>query len=51
MHDCPYCGDVCDCYEVGGDDVWVSWPYTKKCTHVCDPESEDDDAIEDQETS
>lgn len=39
MHDCPCCGEVCDC---DGEDTWVSWPYNRDCEHQC-PEPEDED--------
>lgn len=35
MHDCPDCGQACDC---DGDDVWESGSVTDDgCQHICDP--------------
>lgn len=38
MHECPECGQTCDC---DGEDLWHSWPFNLDCTHEC--EEEDDD--------
>jgi len=40
MHECPDCGDVCDC---DGEDMWQSWPYNKDCEHSCEMEEDCDD--------
>lgn len=37
MHECPECGQACDC---DGEDVWHAWPYNLTCRHGCE---EDDD--------
>ena len=38
MHECPECGQACDC---DGDDIWNDYA-ALFCTHDCD-EDEDDD--------
>ena len=38
MHECPDCGQTCDC---DGEDLWHDWPFNLDCTHEC--EDEDDD--------
>lgn len=38
MHECPFCGDVCDCDM---DDTW-GLPVPDDCPHVC-PEDDWDD--------
>lgn len=37
MHECPYCGEVCDC---DGEDIW--WDDVDECSHDCDEPSEED---------
>ena len=39
MHECPECGQACDC---DGEDVWHSFPYNLDCTHECELFDEDD---------
>lgn len=47
MHECPDCGEVCDCF---GEDTWYSWPYNMDCEHQCEAEREyDDDDFDGQE--
>ena len=39
MHDCPECGQACDC---DGEDTWNSGPWVYlHCQHDCDPEEDD----------
>lgn len=38
MHDCPDCGEACDC---DGEDTWVDIN-DECCDHSCDPDPEDD---------
>lgn len=38
MHECPECGQTCDC---DGEDIWRDWPFNLDCTHEC--EKDDDD--------
>lgn len=42
MHECPECGQACDC---DGEDTWISFPYNLGCTHECEL-FEDDDIYE-----
>lgn len=37
MHDCPECGQACDC---DSEDTWIDSP--DWCEHDCEPEDEDD---------
>jgi hypothetical protein len=39
MHECPKCGEICDCY---GEDTWYSWPENLDCVHACEPDYEDE---------
>lgn len=39
MHECPECGQACDC---DGEDTWVGWPANLDCTHDCEDEWGDD---------
>ncbi len=39
MHECPFCGEVCDCDM---DDTW-DLPIPDDCPHVCAPQIYDDD--------
>lgn len=39
MHECPQCGQACDC---DGEDVWHDYPYNLNCTHECEDEDEDE---------
>lgn len=36
MHECPFCGQVCDC---DSDDTWLSVP--DDCPHVCADDYDD----------
>lgn len=38
MHECPLCGEVCDCDL---DDTW-GLPVPAKCPHVCEEDSDED---------
>ena len=38
MHECPDCGQACDCI---GDDTW-DFLESFYCTHECDERDEDD---------
>lgn len=38
MHECPNCGQACDC---DNDDLWHDWPFTNDCIHRCDDEEDD----------
>lgn len=40
MHECPECGQACDC---DGEDTWVSWPYNLDCMHECELFDDDDE--------
>lgn len=52
MHECPICGQTCDC---DGEDTWFSYPYNLDCTCNCEEERDadeddlmpDDDDLED----
>ena len=47
MHECPDCGQACDC---DGEDTWNDYdsPDAKNCTHDCEEYEEDDlDDLED----
>ena len=37
MHECPDCGQTCDC---DGEDVWNDWA-GRTCRHACDDEDGD----------
>ena len=39
MHECPECGQACDC---DGEDTWFDFPYNLDCTHDCEPDSDED---------
>jgi hypothetical protein len=39
MHECPFCGDVCDC---DCDDTW-GLPVPDDCPHVCNDTDDDYD--------
>lgn len=38
MHDCPDCGQACDC---DGEDTWIDYE-SDNCIHDCDPDEEGD---------
>lgn len=40
MHECPDCGQACDC---DGEDVWTD--YNRNCAHIC--KEDDDDFYDD----
>ncbi len=42
MHECPFCGEACDC---DGEDVWhgADSPAVESCDHECADLGEDDD--------
>lgn len=42
MHECPFCGELCDCDL---DDTW-DLPVPDDCPHVCS-EYDDDDVVND----
>lgn len=43
MHDCPECGEACDC---DGEDTWFdNYP---GCRHQCEPD-DDEDTDEEEE--
>lgn len=44
MHECPYCGEVCDCDM---DDTW-DLPIPNDCPHVC--KDDEDDDFDDEES-
>lgn len=37
MHECPDCGQACDC---DGEDTWLD---EDECEHLCDPNDLEDD--------
>lgn len=39
MHDCPWCGQACDC---DGEDTWHDWPFNADCRHECELDYDDD---------
>ena len=39
MHECPFCGEVCDCDM---DDTW-GLPVPKDCPHVCKDDNDNYD--------
>jgi len=41
MHECPECGQACDC---DGEDTWFDWPSpaVEECVHDCDDDLDDD---------
>lgn len=39
MHECPECGQACDC---DGEDTWIGYPYNLDCTHDCEDEWRED---------
>jgi len=39
MHECPECGQVCDC---DGEDTWIGWPANIECSHDCEDEWRDE---------
>lgn len=45
MHECPECGQVCDC---DGEDTWYGWDEIEDCNCDCwledESENYDDDA-------
>lgn len=41
MHDCPSCGEACDC---DGEDTWHD--RVSNCDHECEPEEDDYDGPE-----
>lgn len=46
MHECPFCGEVCDCDM---DDTW-GLPIPDDCPHVCaDPDFDPDEWEESEE--
>jgi hypothetical protein len=47
MHDCPECGQACDCD--GEDTYFDDWETYLNCTHVCGPEY--DDGFDDEDGS
>jgi len=40
MHDCPECGEACDC---DCEDTW--WDEVEDCDHQCTPEPDNDDEV------
>lgn len=48
MHECPFCGEVCDCDM---DDTW-GLPIPNDCPHVCGDDEDDnfDDELAEQVT-
>lgn len=40
MHECPECGQACDC---DGEDTWFDWPHNANCRHPFEGECEGDD--------
>lgn len=38
MHECPECGQACDC---DGEDTWMD--YVTDCVHECDPDYDDEE--------
>ena len=40
MHECPICGQTCDC---DGEDTWFSYPYNLDCTCNCEEERDTDE--------
>jgi hypothetical protein len=45
MHECPDCGQVCDC---DGEDIWND-AAANECEHGCDEQEGDDDDWDDPE--
>lgn len=43
MHECPNCGQACDCC---GDDLWNDLE-AADCTHECEESELDDDGFQD----
>ena len=45
MHECPECGQMCDC---DGEDIFWDWDTepAEECTHACDPYNEEDSLCE-----
>lgn len=43
MHECPECGQACDC---DGDDTWIGWPANIDCSHECENDDYDYDPFE-----
>jgi len=39
MHECPECGQACDC---DGEDTWIGWPANIECSHDCEDEWRDE---------
>jgi len=48
MHECPICGQTCDC---DGEDTWFSYPYNLDCTCNCEEErdADEDDLMPDDD--
>lgn len=40
MHDCYFCGCVCDC---DGEDMWNQAPADCRCAQTCQEEDDDED--------
>lgn len=42
MHECPFCGEVCDCDM---DDTW-GLPIPDDCPHICHDNDEDQEELD-----